>query len=658
MSFDYRLKRAERVPPNFHLDYAGSLNAEQFAAVTAEPGPMLVIAGAGSGKTRTLTYRVAYLLESGVPAERILLLTFTNKAAKEMLNRVKDLIPHDVSGLWGGTFHHVGHRLLRRHAREAGLEEGFTILDREDARTMMAASMPEAGMDPKDKRFPKPEVLVEMFGLAANTARTLEEVVRAQFPYFEELLEGMMRVREVYTERKRTSRVVDYDDLLVLPLRLLREHPELGARYQEKFQHILVDEYQDTNRVQSDLIDLLAERHHQVMVVGDDAQSIYSWRGANFANIMRFPERHPGTEVIRIETNYRSVPGILNLANASIANNQQQFSKQLRAARQGAMKPVVIPVGDVRQQAMFVAQRALELREEGVELSEMAVLYRAHFHCMELQMELTRRNIPFQITSGARFFEQAHIKDLLAYLKYAIHEQDELAFKRTALRLPGVGAATAKRMWEARLEGTPWERVKVPEKAAVAWQQWGETHRQVVDLMGKQGPGAQLQLIVDAIYEEELKASYANARNRIEDVRGMIGFASGFEDAVTFLSELSLMTALDGDGEGVSEGVRDGEALKLSTIHQAKGLEWKVVFVIMLCDGLFPSSRSIESEEGEEEERRLFYVAATRAQDELYLVYPKLRMGGAGGDVWQKPSRFLGEFPQDLCQVWRVEMDD
>lgn len=657
MSFDYTLKTAPSAPANFHLDYAGSLNEAQFEAVTAAPGPILVIAGAGSGKTRTLTYRVAYLLESGVPAERILLLTFTNKASKEMLHRVNDLIPHDLTRLWGGTFHHVGHRMLRRNAVEAGLQENFTILDREDAKDLVAASIPAAGIDPKDKRFPKAEVLSEIFGLAVNTDRSIEKVLETQFPYFLEVSDGIRKVGRAYDERKRATNAVDYDDLLRLPLRLLQDNADLCARYQERFQHILVDEYQDTNKIQSDFIDLLGAQHHQIMVVGDDAQSIYSWRGANFANIMKFPDRHPDTRVIRIETNYRSVPGILSLANSSISNNSQQFAKELRAVREGGMKPAMVALGDARQQAMFVAQRALELRDEGIELSDMVVLYRSHFHCMELQMELTRRNIPFAITSGLRFFEQAHIKDVAAYLKYAINPQDELAFKRLALMLPGVGAKTAHRLWEYRSGGTPWDRVKVPDKAVGPWKQWAETHTQLEALINKSGPASQIQVVLDAVYEDYLKTKFANYRNRMEDLRQLLDFSSGFNETTEFLAQLSLMTNLDSDDRAPVPGIRDDEAIKLSSIHQAKGLEWKVVFVIMLCDGLFPSNRSLESTEGEEEERRLFYVAVTRAQDELYLTYPKTRIISGQSDIWQKPSRFLSEFDRELCNVWRIQTD-
>lgn len=656
MSFDYTLKSGGATPARLQLDYAGALNQAQLEAVTAEPGPLLVIAGAGSGKTRTLTYRVAYLLETGVAPEGILLLTFTNKAAKEMLGRVRDLIPLDLSRLWGGTFHHIGHRLLRRHAEVAGLEDGFTILDREDARDLVAASLSDARIDPKDKRFPKPDVLLEIFSLAANTVREVASLVQQQFPYFVPLLPGIESVRQAYQARKRKGNAVDYDDLLTLPLRVLRENSEVSGYYQKKFQHILVDEYQDTNRVQSDLIDLLAAQHHQVMVVGDDAQSIYSWRGANFANIMEFPERHPGARVIRIETNYRSVPGILEVANRSIANNTRQFPKELRAVRQGKVKPALIAVTDPQQQAAFIAQRVLELRDEGLELADMAVLYRAHFHCMELQMELTRRNIPFQITSGIRFFEQAHIKDMAAYLKYAINERDELAFKRIALKLTGVGPRTADQLWQQRAAGTPWERVRVPDKAAAAWRQWADTHQQVKDARGL-GPASQLQVILDAVYDQQLKASYADAGSRAEDVRQLIAFAGGFEDPGEFLAQLALLTNVDGGVEPAQSVPRDREMLRLSTVHQSKGLEWKVVFVMMLCDGLFPSARSLESEGGEEEERRLFYVATTRAQDELYLLYPKIRQGTGSGDIWQQPSRFLEELPKGLCQIWRVRSE-
>src|SRR5438876_411978 len=432
---------------NLQIDYARELNPQQHAAVTAVPGPALVIAGAGAGKTRTLIYRVAFLLEQGIPADRILLLTFTNKAAKEMMRRVADLLGGDISALWGGTFHSVGNGILRRHADLLGYARDFTILDREDARDLIAACLDEAGIDLKDADFPKADVLADIFALAVNTEKSVAQILEEQYVYFSPRAPQIEEVGRRYAERKRAAGVMDFDDLLVLWLRLLREHAEISEQYQRRFQFILVDEYQDTNKLQSDLIDLLAARHHNVMVVGDDSQSIYSWRGANFQNILQFPQRHPAARIYKIETNYRSTPEILSLANAAIAANIHQFAKQLAPARGSGVKPVLVPCGDASQQAAFVAQRALELRDEGVNLNDMAVLYRSHFHALELQLELTRRNIPFSITSGIRFFEQAHIKDIAAYLKLVTNANDELAFKRLVRLLPGVGGKSADKLW-------------------------------------------------------------------------------------------------------------------------------------------------------------------------------------------------------------------
>jgi len=659
MSFDYTLKKSSSsvAPSQSIIDYAAELNPSQLEAVTAPPGPILVIAGAGSGKTRTLTYRVAYLVENGIDPENILLLTFTNKASKEMLSRVGSVLAHDISRLWGGTFHHVGHRILRRHAEEIGLQRSFSILDREDAKDLIAACIPDSGIDVKDKRFPKADVLVEIFSMATNTEKSIENIVEAQYDYFEDVIEAIVKTSKLYSERKRQANGVDYDDLLSMPLRLLQENDRVRDHYQHRFLHILVDEYQDTNKIQADFIDLLAADHHQVMVVGDDAQSIYSWRGANFANIMSFPERHAGARVIRIETNYRSVPEILNLANASIANNTNQFPKELHSSRDSGTKPAVIALDDSRQQAMFIAQRALELRDEGVGLSEIAVLYRSHFHCMELQMEFTRRNIPFQITSGLRFFEQAHIKDVAAYLKVAINPLDEVSFRRIAQSLPGVGGKTAMRLWNERSQGKEWESIKVPEKAAKVWRQWAETFRQLRAGGETMPPAKQIELVLDAVYIDYLKTAYPNYQNRLEDLNQLMNFSAGFGNTSEFLGQLSLMTNMDAGAESATATGRDDEAIKLSTIHQAKGLEWKIVFVIMLCDGLFPSSRSLESTEGEEEERRLFYVAVTRARDELYLTYPRIRMTSGQTDMWQQPSRFLNEFGKDLANVWKIKTE-
>jgi DNA helicase-2/ATP-dependent DNA helicase PcrA len=640
------------------IDYAAALNPEQLAAVQAAPGPILVIAGAGSGKTRTLTYRVAYLIDNGVEPENILLLTFTNKAAREMLHRVGSLLPHDISRMWGGTFHHVGHRLLRRHANLLGFGTDFTIMDADDAEDLAASCLAVAGLDPKDSRTPKGSVLLDMFGLAINKEVPLREIIRDQYPFFDQLADSLDVVMRVYTERKKNNNVMDYDDLLSLTLRLLRDNAELRERYQNQFQHILVDEYQDTSKVQSDLVDTLAALHKQVMVVGDDAQSIYSWRGANFENILHFPKRYEGATVIRIETNYRSSPEILNLANYAIAANKNQFAKNLRAARPAdrAPKPALVTLQNGNQQAAFVAQRIGELYEEGVELKDIAVLYRSHFHTLELQMELTRRNIPYEVTSGIRFFEQAHIKDVSSYLKLAVNPKDELAFKRIAATLPGVGAKTAEKLWQQILAGKPMEKIEPPAKAKQAWEQWSQTQKQLSDAKLANAPSDQIKLVVDAVYEDYIKGKYPNHQSRLEDLTQLRAFAQSFATTAEFLAELSLLTNVDGGPQPVAENKSDSDdKVRLSTVHQAKGLEWKVVFVIMLNEGQFPSARALENPDNIEEERRLFYVAVTRARDELYLTYPMIRdIAGSGGERWQEPSRFIEDLSKELVNPWKI----
>ena len=648
------------------IDYEAELNDAQRAAVTALPGPALVIAGAGSGKTRTLTYRVAYLLEQGVPADRILLLTFTNKAAKEMMGRVTDLIGQDMSELWGGTFHSIGHRVLRRHAETLGFNRSFTIQDREDAKGLVNACVAEAEIDVKATRFPKPDVVGDIGSLAINKQQTVREVIEDRYPWFEPLSAQIEDVLTRYTARKQAQGLMDFDDLLVLWLKLLKEHEEVRELYQKRFQFVLVDEYQDTNQLQAELIDLLGERYKNVMVVGDDSQSIYSWRGANYENIIEFPKRYPKAQVYKIETNYRSTPEILQLANAAIAANTRQFAKELAASRGPGEKPVLAVCSAADEQAAFVAQRALELREEGIELNDMAVLYRSHFHALEMQLELTRRNIPFSITSGIRFFEQAHIKDVTSYLKWLANPRDEQAFKRLALMLPGVGGKTAMKLWDqfltAHTDTTPMAETlqrcaAVPKKAMVPWAQFSATVSQLESEPVVGDAGKMIELIVEAGYDAYVEANYDKAPQRLDDIEQLGVFARQYETLETFLAELALLTNVEAEQDRAEE---DDEKIRLSTIHQAKGLEFKVVFVVMLCDGMFPSNRSLDSLDGEEEERRLFYVAITRAQDELYLSYPMIRTvaGGGSDDMIQQPSRFLNELPGDLVDEWKLSNFD
>jgi DNA helicase-2/ATP-dependent DNA helicase PcrA len=667
MSRDYVLQPFQS-EVNLQIDYARELNEQQCAAVTAPPGPALVIAGAGSGKTRTLTYRVAFLLEQGIPADRILLLTFTNKAAGEMMRRVTDLLGHELAALWGGTFHSIGNRILRQHAKVLGYERDFTIMDREDAKHLISTCVAELDIDVKATRFPKAEVLGDIFSLSVNKQASVFDILEKEYGYFTELADKIESVRQHYIERKRLTNAMDFDDLLVLWLKLLREHADVCEHYQRRFQFVLVDEYQDTNRLQSDLIDLLAAKHKNVMVVGDDAQSIYAWRGANFQNIIRFPDRYPGAKVYKIETNYRSTPEILNVANAAIAANINQFTKQLAPARKSGTKPAQVVCGDSAQQAAFIAQRVLELRDEGFDMNTMAVLYRSHFHALELQLELTRRNIPFSITSGIRFFEQAHIKDATGYLKLVHNPRDELSFKRIVQLLPGVGGKGADKLWRAFesefrkvTADTPSPlatalqkcATSVPKKTATSWAQFVATIAQLEASDVRQHAGKMLEIVVQAGYDEYLKENFANYRSRLEDLEQLAAFSHQFETVEEFLTQLALLTNVEAGDDKPAD--RDEERIRLSTIHQAKGLEFDIVFVIMLCDGLFPSDRSLDSQDGEEEERRLFYVSITRAKNELYLTYPLIRMGfGEAGATMQQPSRFLKEIPAELIEEWNL----
>ena len=646
--------------PSSGIDYAAELNDQQLAAVTYAGGAALVIAGAGSGKTRTLTYRVAWILEQGVPARSILLLTFTNKSAREMTERVHNLLPGSTDGLWGGTFHSIGNRILRRHAEAVGFRQGFSIMDREDSEDMIAAVVTQEGIVSTDKRFPKAGVLSDIFSYSINTGLPISKVLAEKYRYFIPLAGDIERVQTAYESRKKEANSMDFDDLLAKTLELLLTNPEISAQYQRQFQHILVDEYQDTNRLQSELIDLLATHHGNVMVVGDDAQSIYSWRGANFENILRFPETHPGAQVFKIETNYRSVPGVLDVANAAILTNENQFPKNLSPVRKPhCAKPALVALPTNNQQAAFVAQRIMELSDEGVPLEQIAVLYRAHYHSMEMQLEFTRRGIPFSITSGLRFFEQAHIKDVAAFLKFTVNPRDETAFKRMTRMLPGIGNKTAETLWQktsAILNGktnfSDLAPLKVPSKAQKSWNQFVRTLADLVPAEGPMKPAKIISCVLFAIYEDYMKEKFPNYDARHEDLVTLQDYAEQFETTSDFLSQLALLGGLE-TAEAFA-GAAETEKVTLSTLHQAKGLEWKVVFLIWLADGIFPSSRSIEDPRALEEERRLFYVGVTRCMDELYLTYPEMRLGAGYDQTFHSPSRFLREVPESLFEAWDV----
>jgi DNA helicase-2/ATP-dependent DNA helicase PcrA len=669
MSKKYIIKRGVDGLPERLTRYRTELNEEQFQVVTARQGAALVVAGAGTGKTRTITYRVAYLIEQGVAPAKILLATFTNRAAREMLRRVENLTgSQNVHRIWGGTFHRIGNLILRKHAASIGFDSNYSILDSEDSKDFLAACIEEAAIDTKAKRFPKPEVLQDIVSFATNTDTPLDQVIIKRYPYFEPLTGQIRRIDFAYQDRKRARNAMDYDDLLLNWKRLLIEKPEIANVYSEQFEHILVDEYQDTNKLQAEIIDLLAVRHKNVMVVGDDAQSIFAWRGAEFSNIYEFPDRYPGAQVYKLETNYRSTPEILGLANTAIAGNKRQFPKMLQAARKSkGFLPALVPCRDTDQQSIFVASRILELRDEGVSLEDIAVLYRSHYHSLELQLELTRRNIPYRVQSGVRFFEQAHIKDVISYLRLIVNPRDEIAWKRVLKMISGIGNATSNRIWsQLAMAENPLALVKKEDFSAApkrgsGWQNFVRLLTELTVDETRNNPSKQIEIVLENGYIEHLESNYENAEARLEDLKQLALYARNYETTEQFLAELALLSTENFQkplaGEDVVSGGEEDELLTLTSVHQAKGLEWKAVFIIWAADGKFPSPRSLRETEGEEEERRLWYVALTRAANELYITYPQLVVDYSRQTVLQKPSRFVTEVPADLYEIWSLEED-
>jgi DNA helicase-2/ATP-dependent DNA helicase PcrA len=658
----YVLRRAAPARA-YRVDYDRTLNSEQREVVFAPDGPTLVVAGAGSGKTRTLVFRVSRLVEDGVAPQALMLLTFTNRAAREMTRRVEGLLGADLARMTAGTFHSVAARLLRPHAELLGYGASFSILDSEDSKDLLESATSDLGVPITERRFPKGDVLHAILSFAVNTGRPLDDVIAADYPHFLPLLEPIQAVLARYSKRKVAANGMDYDDLLLNWKRLLTEHPEVRRTLGARYRHVLVDEYQDVNRLQAEIVDLLAadQSPRNVMVVGDDAQSIYSFRGADLESLLTFPERYPGTAMFRLETNYRSTPEILRLADASIANNVRRFEKTLIATRGPGVPVAVVGTADAAQQAQFVAQRVLELRDEGVPLTEIAVLYRAHHQALELQMELTRRGIPFEIRSGARFFEQAHVKDVLAYLRLLVNPKDETSFKRVLKLLPKVGERTAATLWTAVADASDpiasflsLDLGRAPVGARQSLARFAQTMKTLRAPSYVTAPAEAIRHVVaEGGYSEVARAKFENAPSRLDDLEALAQFALPYDGVEGFLQEITLFG--EPAGEETIAGERDDERLVLSSVHQAKGLEWRAVFVIGLVEDRFPNFRAGKTPEGLEEERRLFYVAATRAKDELVLVHPLASFDRYGIVVVTEPSRFLRELPDGLYERWVLE---
>jgi len=638
------------------IDFHKELNQEQLDAVLHGDGPCLVLAGAGSGKTRTVTYRVAYLLEQGADPSSILLLTFTNKAAREMLDRIGTLVGPGAHGVWGGTFHAVGNRLLRTFADAAGYTNKFTILDEDDAKILLKAVLKDAKIDPKVRRFPSPAVIHHLASYARNTGQSIGQALEIKNPSFMDCQNDIEFVISQYQTRKREANAMDFDDLLANWLGIMETRPEIAHVIGSRFKYVLVDEYQDTNALQCRIVGQVAKAHGNVFAVGDDAQSIYAFRGADVKNILAFPSQWPGARIFKLLSNYRSTPQILDVANASLKNNANQYEKELIGLKAAGIKPTVVTCVSARQEASFIADQILLLRNQGVALANMAALFRASSHSQALEFELMKRNIPFEYRGGVRFFERAHVKDALAYLRLIDNPKDETAWLRVLSMQVGIGAASsAQIMSRIRvMDETDVFLMDASQVPARASQGWNEA-RGMFSLMRADEspkPGMMLRAVSNSeAYKLYLEREYPDWKDRVEDLEQLASFADAYTDVAAFLSDATLESANFAATAGQNTGrgtMIDGERMVLSTIHQAKGLEWDTVFVIHLTNLGFPNPKALEDENAIEEERRLFYVAVTRARNRLLLSYPQT--AGYDSMSFCRPSMFLEELPPYLTE--------
>ena len=651
--------RADRPAVRYKIDYAGELNQAQHEVATTLEGPVLVIAGAGSGKTRTLVYRVARLVESGVSPTNVLLLTFTRKAAEEMLARAAGLVGASCERVAGGTFHSFANTVLRRFARQVGLEPNFTILDRSDAEDVIALLRSRAGLDRKERRFPRKNTILEILSMAVNRSVTVPEVVEASYGHLVEHLDDLLRLGEGYARYKRERNVADYDDLLVHLRDLVRDNPEVAAHLSRVYRYVMVDEYQDTNLLQAEIVRGLAAEHDNVMAVGDDSQSIYSFRGATFRNIMDFPRLFPGARMIKLEENYRSTQPILDLANEIIDRAAEKHTKTLRGRVGGGSPPLLAQCGDEQTQSRFVTQRILELREEGVPLSEIAVLFRSSFHSFDLELELSRADIPFVKRGGFKFIETAHVKDVLAHLRIVANPRDAVSWHRVLLLLDGLGPRTAE---DLLVRVTAASGLQEATQALETYPRRGPYSKELGHLAvllreienEALPPGEKVARVV-AFYTPMLRHLHRDDfPKREKDLEHFITIASRYRTLSSLLSDMALEPPTDSVGDVLAAGDEQEGLLTLSTIHSAKGLEWEAVFVLWLVDGRFPSYHNLHDSEEMEEERRLLYVAVTRAKRHLHLSYPIDVYDRTTGMVLGKPSRFLEGLPGGLLSETQV----
>lgn len=639
----------------FSINYKNQLNAAQYEAASTLYGPHLIIAGAGTGKTRTLVFRVARLVEMGFPPESILLLTFTRKAANEMMNRASLLLDKRCSKIMGGTFHSFANSILRKYSKSMGLESGFTILDQGDSEDVINLIRAQMGLVSKEKRFPKKETLNKIFSLSVNTFKSIEEIILDEYPHFHKELEAILNIQRVFVDYKRKNNLLDYDDLLVYLKDFLIAQSPPAKNLLNSINFIMVDEYQDTNKLQSELVKVLTIQKNNIMVVGDDAQSIYSFRGANFKNIMDFPSLFEGTKIIKLEENYRSTPEILSFANRITEQAIEKFDKELFTKLNPGSLPTIIAANTENLQSRFIVEKILELHEECVPLKDIAVLFRSSFFSFDLEIELNKANIPFVKFGGMKFVEAAHIKDVLAFLRILSNPKDFISWFRVLLLHDGVGPKTAQKILDdiassqigVQINPEHFSKNKVFEKVFPLFEMLYKL------LQSKTSPTEKAQIIIN-YYSPLFKSKYDDFNKRKKDLDIFLNISENYRSLESLLSDMAIEPPVDSVVD-FSEESKETDFVTLSTIHSAKGLEWNSVFIIHAVDGFFPMSRFGEDLDSIEEERRLMYVAATRAKQNLIITYPMNIFDREAGTTLSKPSRFISTIEDEYYENWLLE---
>jgi DNA helicase-2/ATP-dependent DNA helicase PcrA len=632
------------------IDYEEVLNPAQLRAVMTLEGPVLVIAGAGSGKTRTLVYRVARLVETGVPPESILLLTFTRKAAGEMLERAAGLADERCTRVSGGTFHSLAHRVLRQNAPLLGFHSSFTVLDRADMEEVIQSLVKETQIDKGSIRFPKRGTLANILSKSANLQQSIEALMSEEYAQFLEYVPHVKRLLKAYMEHKKRNHLMDYDDLIIFFRQLLSQNEEIRRQLNEQYRYVMVDEYQDTNAIQAEIVKWLAFGHHNIMVVGDDSQSIYSFRGANYKNMFDFSVLFPKTKLIKLEENYRSTQPILEFTNALMAQAQEKYTKCLFTERSDGEIPEAVDTRSEPEQALFICRSIKQQMKEGRSIKDFAVLFRAAHHSFELEMELTRQGIPYVKYGGFKFMESAHIKDVLAHLRVIMNRNDTVSLGRILRLVKGVGQVKSQSIveWLQSKKSLEWDISQWP--GAKGKDKGLKALAKALTRISRKGVSPR-QAVESAIqyYEPILKEKFDDFPKRQKDLDQLILMAERYQRLRTFVDDLILEPPTSSADLGLRER---GDTLTLSTVHSAKGLEWSVVFIIWAMEGYFPSAKAYSNQEGIEEERRLMYVAATRAKDRILICYPsgESRPAWQWGDAGYKSglSSFVRDLPNDV----------